>query len=315
MTLPAPPERVQPTRRFLSHLRASGRAFVIGIPTIWLLIFFLVPFAFVAKISLSEAAFQNPPYLPLLEWTDDGRMIVTLNFGNYQFLASDSLYINAYLSSVKIAFFSTLIALLIGYPMAYFIARSKPGLRNVLLMLVILPFWSSFLLRVYAWIGFLKGNGVINNVLMGLGIIDDPLVMLQTDFAVYIGIVYTYLPFMILPLYTNLVKLDGALLEAAADLGARPLTRFFTVILPLSMPGIIAGSMLVFIPAIGEYVIPTLLGGPDTLMIGRVLWDEFSANRDWPIASAVAIAMLFVIVLPIMWLRQVQANNELGAKS
>lgn len=315
MTLPAPPEKAQRARRFLSHLRASGRAFVIGIPTIWLLIFFLVPFAFVAKISLSEAAFQNPPYLPLLEWTDDGRMIVTLNFGNYQFLASDSLYINAYISSVKIAFFSTLIALFIGYPMAYFIARSKPGLRNVLLMLVILPFWSSFLLRVYAWIGFLKGNGVINNVLMGLGIIDDPLVMLQTDFAVYIGIVYTYLPFMILPLYTNLVKLDGALLEAAADLGARPLARFFTVILPLSMPGIIAGSMLVFIPAIGEYVIPTLLGGPDTLMIGRVLWDEFSANRDWPIASAVAIAMLFVIVLPIMWLRQVQANNEVGAKS
>lgn len=309
------PSRIAPeTRKLLARLRASGRAFVISVPFLWLLIFFLVPFAFVAQISLSEAAFQTPPYLPLLEWTADGRMIVTLNFGNYQFLASDSLYINAYLSSVKIAFVSTVIALLIGYPMAYFIARSKPGVRNVLLMLVILPFWSSFLLRVYAWIGFLKGNGVINNALMSLGIINEPLVMLQTDFAVYVGIVYTYLPFMILPLYTNLVKLDGALLEAAADLGARPVTLFFTVILPLSMPGIIAGSMLVFIPAIGEYVIPELLGGPDTLMIGRVLWDEFSANRDWPVAAAVAMAMLFVIVLPIMWLRQVQANNEAGGQ-
>lgn len=308
-----PPKFVPWTQKLVQRLLASGRVVVIGIPMVWLLIFFLVPFAFVAKISLSEVAFQNPPYLPVLEWTDDGRMIVTLNFGNYQFLAADSLYINAYLSSVKIAFFSTLIALVIGYPMAYFIARAKPSVRNILLMLVILPFWSSFLLRVYAWIGFLKGNGVVNNVLMALGIIDDPLVMLQTDFAVYIGIVYTYLPFMILPLYTNLVKLDGALLEAAADLGARPLTRFFTVILPLSLPGIVAGSMLVFIPAIGEYVIPALLGGPDTLMIGRVLWDEFSANRDWPVASAVAIAMLFVIVLPIMWLRQIQSNNEAGA--
>lgn len=298
------------TKRLLSRLGLSGRALVIAVPTIWLLIFFLIPFLVVAKISLSEAAFQQPPYLPILEWTDDGRMIMTLNFGNFQFLAQDSLYINAYLSSVKIAFLSAVFCLLIGYPMAYYIARTNERTRSILLMLVILPFWSSFLLRVYAWIGLLKGNGVINNILMGLGLTSDPIPMLQTDFAVYVGIIYTYLPFMILPLYANLVKLDDALLEASADLGARPITTFFTVTLPLSMPGILAGMMLVFIPAIGEYVIPALLGGPDTLMIGRVLWDEFSSNRDWPVASAVAIAMLVAIVIPIMFLRNAQTREE-----
>jgi len=300
----------QGLRGAIRRLRPSGRAFVIAVPMIWLLIFFLIPFAAVAKISLSEIAFQNPPYLPMFEWTDDGKMILTLNFGNYQFLLADSLYLNAYLSSLKVAFISTVIALLIGYPMAYFIARSEEKTRNLLLMLIILPFWSSFLLRVYAWIGFLKGNGVINNILMSMGLISDPITMLQTDFAVYVGIVYTYLPFMILPLYTNLVKLDGALLESAADLGARPITTFFTITLPLSLPGIIAGSMLVFIPAIGEFVIPALLGGPDTLMIGRVMWDEFFSNRDWPVASSVAIAMLFVVVLPVMFLRNLGGSRE-----
>lgn len=310
MSLASPATEPGPIKRLISRLSTSGRALVIAIPTIWLLIFFLVPFAVVAKISFSEVVFQNPPYLPLLEWTDEGRMILTLNFGNYQFLLDDPLYINAYLSSIKIAFISTLACLAIGYPMAYYIARAEPRTSNILLMLVILPFWSSFLLRVYAWIGFLKGNGVINNVLMSLGITSAPIQMLQTDFAVYIGITYTYLPFMILPLYANLIKLDNGLLEAAADLGARPMTTFFTVTLPLSFPGIIAGSMLVFIPAIGEYVIPTLLGGPRTLMIGRILWDEFSSNRDWPVASAVAIAMLFVIVLPIMFLRKGPRQEE-----
>jgi len=296
--------------RLLAKLGLSGRTLVIAAPTLWLLVFFLIPFAVVCKIALSEAVIARPPYLPLLEWTDDGRMIVTLNFANFQFLAEDTLYIAAYLSSLKIAFFSTLYALIIAYPMAYFIARSRENIRNILLMLVILPFWTSFLLRVYAWIGFLKGNGVINNFLMSTGIISDPLPMLHSEFAVYVGIVYTYLPFMILPLYTNLVKLDGAMLEAAADLGARPMTTFFTVTLPLSIPGIIAGSMLVFIPAVGEFVIPALLGGPDTLMIGRVLWDEFFSNRDWPVASAVAIAMLVVMVLPIMFLRNAQPTSE-----
>ena len=211
---------------------------------------------------------------------------------------------NAYLNSIKIALISTIIALLIGYPIAYYIARSSESRRNMLLMLIILPFWTSFLLRVYAWIGFLKSNGVVNNFLLRTGLISEPLVMLQTDFAVYIGIVYNYLPFMILPLYANLVKLDSTLLEASSDLGARPIVTFFTVTLPLSFPGIIAGSMLVLIPTIGEFVIPSLLGGPDTLMIGRVLWDEFFSNRDWPVASAVAIAMLVVLVIPIMILRK-----------
>jgi putrescine transport system permease protein len=252
-----------------------------------------------------------PPYLPLFEW-DDGRAIVTLNFGNFAFLLDDPLYLNAYLSSLKIAFISAVIALFVGYPIAYYIARSPDSRRAILLTLVVLPFWTSFLLRVYAWQGFLRSNGVINNFLLWTGIIDTPLVMLQTNFAVYLGIVYTYLPFMILPLYANLVKLDESLLEASADLGGRPIATFFHVTLPLSMPGIIAGFMLVFVPAIGEFVIPELLGGPDTLMIGKVLWNEFFSNRDWPVASAVAIAMLVALVIPIMILRNNQARTEEG---
>ncbi len=296
-------------RQGLSRIGFSGRGLVIAAPTLWLLIFFLIPFLVVAKISLSEAAIAIPPYLPMWEYAD-GLLSINLNFGNYLFLLDDPLYFAAYVESVRIAAGATVLALLIGYPMAYLIARAPDARRNLLLMLVILPFWTSFLLRVYAWIGFLKSNGIINNMLLSLGIIDTPLVMLQTDFAVYIGIVYTYLPFMILPLYANLVKLDQSLLEAASDLGARPATIFFTVTLPLSLSGIIAGSMLVFIPAVGEYVIPALLGGPDTLMIGRVLWDEFFSNRDWPIASAVAIVMLVVLVIPIMLLRRVQAAEN-----
>ena len=227
-------------------------------------------------------------------------------------MIEDSLYVSSYLTSIRIAFFSTIFALLLGYPMAYVIARSTGHRRNILLMLVMLPFWTSFLLRVYAWIGILKANGVINNFLMWTGVIDSPIVMMQTDFATYVGIVYTYLPFMILPLYANLAKLDTTLLEASSDLGARPLTTFLTITLPLSIPGIVAGSMLVFIPAIGEFVVPTLLGGPDTLMIGRVLWSEFFNNRDWPVASAVAMAMLVLLVLPVMWLRRAQSQQEAG---
>jgi len=293
----------------LGRIGLKGRILVIAIPTVWLLVFFLIPFLVVAKISFSEAAIARPPYLPIVEWID-GFFRVNLNFNNYLFLLEDPLYLAAYLGSVKIAGVATLLALLIGYPMAYLIARSPPDQRNLLLMLVVLPFWTSFLLRVYAWIGFLKGNGVINNLLMSIGIIDEPLVMLQTDFAVYIGIVYTYLPFMILPLYANLVKLDEAYLEASSDLGALPVTTFFTVTVPLSLSGIIAGCMLVFIPAVGEFVIPALLGGPDTLMIGQVLWNEFFSNRDWPVASSVAIVMLFVLVIPIMLLRWAQSAGE-----
>lgn len=293
-------------RRRLSARGLSGRLLVLLPPTIWLSLFFLVPLAIVFGISLSLKEFGQPPYSNLLTIGEEGTVQLTLHLSNYLFLLSDSLYANAYLNSIKVAAISTIIALIIGYPMAYAIARAPEKWRNTLLMLVILPFWTSFLLRVYAWIGFMKSNGVINNVLMMLGIIDDPIVMLQTDFAVYVGIVYTYLPFMILPLYTNLVKLDASLLEASADLGARPIGTFLNVTLPLSLPGIIAGSLLVFIPAIGEFVIPALLGGPGTLMIGRVLWDEFFANRDWPVAAAVAFAMLLVVVIPIMLMQNAQ---------
>ncbi len=288
----------------------SDRWMVIAIPLLWFIVFFLVPFFVLGRISLSETVIARPPYSPLWERGPDGTLEIIASLDNYRFLLGDALYRNAYLSSIKVAGISTFFALIIGYPIAYYIARSPEPRRSVLLLLVILPFWTSFLLRVYAWIGFLRRDGVINNILTWAGVIDEPLVMMQTDFAVYIGIVYTYLPFMILPLYATLVKLDDALLEAAGDLGASPTVTFLTVTLPLSLPGIVAGSMLVFIPAIGEYVIPALLGGPDTLMIGRVMWDEFFSSRDWPVASSVAIIMLILVVVPIMWLQSVQNRQE-----
>lgn len=292
--------------RGLNRIGISGRSAVILAPSLWLAIFFLIPLVVVLKIALSAFALGQPPYLPMFVWGSDESLSITLHISNFLFILRDSLYANAYINSVRIAAVSTIIALLIAFPMAWFIARSDEKYRNLWLMLVILPFWTSFLLRVYAWMGFLGRNGIINNILMGLGITDTPLVMLQTEGAVFIGIVYTYLPFMVLPLYTTLVKLDQSLIEASADLGARPFTTFLTVILPLSLPGVIAGSMLVFIPAIGEFVIPSLLGGAETLMIGRVLWDEFFANRDWPVASAVAIVMLAILLVPILLLNRAQ---------
>jgi putrescine transport system permease protein len=302
---PAPVRRRPWTvvERALAAIGLSGKALVIAAPAIWLTVFFLIPLAVVFGISLTVKQFGRPPYTPLLT-NEEGTVQLTLHLNNYIRLFTDGLYVSAYISSIRIALISTIITLCIGYPMAYAIARAPDQWRNILLMLVILPFWTSFLLRVYALTGFMRGNGVINQFLGLFGI--QPLVMMQTDFAVYVGIVYSYLPFMILPLYTNLVKLDGALLEASADLGARPLRTFLTITLPLSMPGIVAGSMLVFIPAIGEFVIPSLLGGPSTLMIGRVLWDEFFANTNWPRASAVAVAMLVVVVIPIMLLQKAQ---------
>jgi putrescine transport system permease protein len=272
-------------------------------------VLFLIPFIIVFKISFSESRMAMPPYAPLIEWRDGVIVGIKLYFSNYRFLFTDRLYASAYLYSLKVAAVSTLWCLLIGYPMAYAIARANATWKNLLLMLIVLPFWTSFLLRVYAWIGLLKNNGLINNVLLGLGVIHEPLVLMQTDFAVYIGIVYSYLPFMILPLYANLEKHDPALLEAAADLGARPWRAFLRVTLPLSMPGILAGSLLVFIPAVGEYVIPSLLGRTDQLMIGRVLSDEFFSNRDWPVASAVAILMLILLVVPIMLFQRVQKRE------
>jgi putrescine transport system permease protein len=234
---------------------------------------------------------------------------VRINLASYRFLLEDPLYLSAYLNSIRIAGVSTLLCLLLGYPMAYGIARARPGLRGVLLLLVILPFWTSFLIRVYAWIGLLKPNGLVNQALLAIGVIDAPLRLLHSDFAVYLGIVYSYLPFMVLPLYATLVRQDPALLEAAADLGCRPFRAFLSVTLPLSLPGVVAGSMLVFIPAVGEFVIPDLLGGPDTLMIGKVLWGEFFSNRDWPLASAVAVAMLLLLVVPVVIFQRAQERQ------
>lgn len=278
---------------------------VIAIPYLWLLLFFLVPFAIVLKISFAETEIAIPPYTDLATF-EDGHLMIDLNLGNYAYLFSDDLYLTAYLSSIRIALVSTLLCLLIGYPMALAISRAPASTRNVLLLLVILPSWTSFLIRIYAWIGILKPNGYINNLLLSMGLIDEPIIMLHTDFAVYVGIVYAYLPFMILPLYANMMKLDHSLVEASSDLGASPVTTLFRIIVPLTKAGIIAGCMLVFIPAVGEFVIPELLGGPETLMIGKVLWEEFFNNRDWPVASAVAIIMLALLIIPIMWFDRIQ---------
>jgi len=289
------------------------RSLVIGVPYLWLLAFFAIPFVIVLKISFSWMQPIQPGYAPLIEWVEETRrLVVSFNFDNYQVLLRERLYVDTFLYSVKVAAVSTFWCLLIGYPMAYAIARSKPSTRNLLLMLIILPFWTSFLLRVYAWVGLLKTNGVINNTLLALGLIDQPLTLLYTDFAVYIGIVYSYLPFMILPLYANLEKHDLTLLEAAADLGARPVKAFLKVTLPLSMPGIVAGCLLVFIPAVGEFVIPSLLGRTDQLMIGTVLSAQFFGARNWPVAGAVAIVLLLVLLLPILLFQRYQ-RRELEA--
>jgi putrescine transport system permease protein len=291
--------------------QAWGRRLVAGVPTLWLLLLFLIPFVIVFRISFAEVRLAIPPYTPLLSW-HRGSPALELHWSAYSFLFTDPLYVSSYLYSLKVAAVSTLCCLAIGYPMAYAIARSGAAWRPVLLMLIVLPFWTSFLLRVYAWIGLLKNNGVINNVLLYLGVIHHPLALIQTDFAVYVGIVYSYLPFMILPLYANLEKHDVTLLEAAADLGARPVRSFLRITLPQSFPGIVAGSLLVFIPAVGEYVIPTLLGRTDQLMIGRVLSDEFFENRDWPVASAVAIVVLLLLVVPIILFQRLE-RRELEA--
>ena len=298
----------------LSHVTAMlrrwqlGRRAVIALPLVWLLLFFLLPFALVLKISLSQGAVAIPPYGPLLEYADQ-TLHVFLNLGNYLFLLSDSLYIAAYWGSVKTAFISTVACLLIGYPMAYAMARAPARWQLMLLLLVMLPSWTSFLIRVYAWMGILSNSGLINNLLISLGLIETPLRMMNTRFSVVIGIVYAYLPFMVLPLYAHLTRLDNSLLEAASDLGSRKLNTFIKVTLPLSMGGIIAGSMLVFIPAVGEFVIPELLGGPNTLMIGKVLWEEFFLNRDWPVASALAMIMLLLLLIPIVWFHRYQSRE------
>ena len=278
---------------------APGRWLIILPPLLFLLIFFLIPFAFAFKISFAEAAPSVPPFTDVISFTPDHHLRIAISLGNYRYLLTDEVYGIAYLYSLRTAFFSTLICLLLGYPMAYAIARARKSTQGLLLLIIMLPFWTSFLLRVYALEGIIRDTGFLNTALLQLGLISHPLHMMHTSLAVYLGIIYSYLPFMVLPLFATLEKLDPTLLEAAADLGSTPWRAFLDITLPLSIPGMIAGSMLVFIPAVGEFVIPSLLGGPNQLMIGRVLWDEFFGNHDWPVASAVAIAFLLLLVGPI----------------
>jgi len=289
--------------------RVLRAALVAGIPYLWLLAFFLVPFLIVLKISLSEVATAIPPYRPVFDGLAGlPDRLGALSLDNYRFLAGDPLYVDAYLSSLRIAAVATLLTLLLGYPIAYAVARAGGQARRVLLALVILPFWTSFLIRVYALVAILKPEGLLNQALAPLGL--GPFALLNTEGAVILGIVYSYLPFMILPLYASLERLDPSLLEAAADLGARPVSAFLRVTLPLSWPGIVAGSLLVFIPAVGEFVIPDLLGGSGTLMIGKTLWDEFFINRDWPLASAVAVLLLLVLVVPLAAIERARAQGR-----
>jgi putrescine transport system permease protein len=280
------------------------RLFLIAVPYLWLTGLFLVPFLIVFKISLSDIALAIPPYTPTLElsegWAGLNDMVAQLDFENFEFLATDDLYWKSYLSSVQIALISTILALLVGFPIAYGMANAPKEWQPTLMLLVILPFWTSFLIRVYSLIGLLSQEGMVNQFLIWIGVISEPLVILNTNVAVYIGIVYTYVPFMILPIYATLIKLDGSLLEAAEDLGCSRTEAFWRITIPLSKAGIIAGCFLVFIPALGEFVIPSLLGGSDTLMIGKVLYEEFFSNRDWPVAGAVAVILLLILIVPIV---------------
>ncbi|WP_153100207.1 ABC transporter permease subunit [Paraburkholderia hayleyella] len=292
-----------PVRRFA----LTGRSAVVAGPFVWLLLFFLVPFLLVVKISFADLQLGIPPYTELTSFKD-GVFHLALDLSHYAFLLNDSLYFATYVNSVVVAAITTLLCLLLGYPMAYYIARSNPASRNLLLMAVMLPFWTSFLIRVYAWIGILKNNGLLNQFLLWLGIIHAPIELYRTNTAVYIGMVYSYLPFLVMPLYAHLVKMDLTLLEAAYNLGARPWKAFLQITLPLSKNGIIAGCLLVFIPAVGEYVIPELLGGANTLMIGRVMWNEFFDNADWPMASAVTCAMVLLLLVPMALFQHAQAR-------
>jgi len=284
---------------------------VIGVPFLWLFLFFALPFLIVIKISFAEADVAIPPYTEIFTYAEQ-KLDVVLNFANYALLTGDDLYISAYLGSLKMAFFSTLLCLLIGYPMAYGISVARKDMQTVLLLLIMMPTWTAILIRVYAWMGILSNNGLLNAFLMWLGLINEPLQILNTNLAVYIGVVYSYLPFMILPLYANLVKHDQSLLEAASDLGSSTFNSFWKITVPLSKNGIIAGCMLVFIPVVGEFVIPELLGGPETLMIGKVLWQEFFNNRDWPVASSLAVVMLLILIVPIILFNRSQAKELEG---
>lgn len=295
------------TRFKLSEIFNTDRLAIIP-PYAWLVIVLFIPFLLVLKISLSTAVFKIPPYSDIVTFKDH-ILHLNIDLDAYYSLFSDSMFLGAYLRSIKMAAVSTIICVLIGYPMAYYIARSKESVRNLLLLAVVLPFWTSLLLRVYAWVGILRSEGLLNHVLMYLGFINHPLEIYRTDLAVYIGLVYTYLPFFILPLYTTLLKLDQRLLDAAYDLGAKPFSAFIHITLPLSMSGVISGAMLVFIPSVGEYVIPELLGGTDNYMIGRVMWDQFFTNADWPMASAVTAVMILILLIPLIIFQYYQAKQ------
>jgi putrescine transport system permease protein len=291
--------RMRAAPLWLRVAQRGGRWLIVAPPLVFLVVFLLIPFAFALKISLAEAALSIPPFGRLWQSTGGHGGHLVLSLANYRYLVIDEVYAISYAYSLRTALFATLACLALGYPMAYAMARARKSTQSILLLLIVLPFWTSFLLRVYALEGVIRDNGLLNTVLIWLHVIDHPLKIMRTTAAVYLGIVYSYLPFMVLPLYATLEKLDNTLLEAASDLGSRPWRAFVDITLPLSMPGVIAGSMLVFIPAIGEYVIPALLGGPDNLMIGRVLWDEFFGNHDWPVAAAVSLAFLVVLVGPL----------------
>lgn len=297
-------------------LLPSARTMAIVPPFLWLVLFLLLPFLLVLKISFADLEFGTPPYTSLATF-EAGTVQLSLHFTGYIRLFTDSLYLATYLNSVKMALVTTIWCMLIGYPMAYYIARSAPRVRNLLMLAVILPFWTSLLLRVYAWVGILRNDGLLNKFLMSLGLIGSPLEIYRTDTAVYIGMVYAYLPFFILPAYANLVKMDMRLLEAAYDLGARPWNAFWQITVPLSRPGVIAGAMLVFIPCVGEYVIPELLGGANTLMMGRVMWNEFFNNADWPMAAAVTCVMVMLLLVPLALFQynQVKQIQALGGKA
>ncbi|MDQ3200669.1 MAG: ABC transporter permease subunit [Pseudomonadota bacterium] len=298
-------------KRRLNRIIPGGRQLVIGVPFIWLFLFFMLPFFIVLKISFAEADVAIPPYTEIYTFVEQ-KLQLLLNLGNYVMLTEDELYIAAYLGSLKMALISTVLCLLIGYPMAYAIASARKEMQTVLVLLIMMPTWTAILIRVYAWMGILSNNGLLNGFLMTMGWIDEPLQILNTNLAVYIGVVYSYLPFMILPLYANLVKHDNSLLEAASDLGSSTFNSFWKITIPLSKNGIIAGCMLVFIPVVGEFVIPELLGGPETLMIGKVLWQEFFNNRDWPVASALAVVMLAILIVPIILFNRSQAKEMEG---
>ena len=289
----------------------SGRTLAIGIPFAFLLVFFMLPFLLVLKISFAESTLDVPPYSHLFSYTDN-KLAIQLTMESYITILEDNIYLSAYISSIRVAFFTTVICLLIGYPTALLISRARPALRNLLMMGIILPFWTSYLVRVYAWIGILKDQGLANALLQRLGLTDAPVHMMQNTFGLYIGMVYSYLPYMILPLYAYLVKMNNSLPEAASDLGAKPWEIFLTITLPLSLPGITAGSLLVFIPSVGEYVIPELLGSSNDLMIGRVMWSDFFNSIAWPLAAAATCVMVALLLLPMVWFQRIQSKEAVS---